>query len=213
MSEYKSVRFARLGLLVKRVFGWQIAQAIYVIWGCLRTAYECTIANNYWRSAFWFKPFDEHNRYRTTPFYSYPAIAYFRRLDWRGKHVCEIGGGYSTGWWASRCKRVTTIDHLVEWVNHEDHLNVTPIQAATPELMAAAIPLDADVYIVDNSGDRSPVIARLLTMDLTCRIVILDNAECYEDLADKLTARCKHWASFEGYAPGQTKDLTTIWWF
>lgn len=49
------------------------------------------------------------------PWYTYPAIEYIRQLDLSDKTVLEFGSGYSTLFWASRCKKVYAVEDNREW--------------------------------------------------------------------------------------------------
>jgi hypothetical protein len=213
MSHFQFAAFPKLGLFITRIFGTGVTIRLYCVWACLRCAWHSVIVNNYWRSALWFKPYDEYDKTATTPYYSYPAIAYIKRLDWSGKHICELGGGYSTAWWAKRAARVTTLDENINWINRDNMPNVTGVKVRLLWDYVSLMPTDADVYIVDQASDRSAALRHLIQQDLRGKIVILDNAEFYEQLADELTKKSAHWVSLEGYAAGQVKDITTIWWF
>ena len=209
---FASLAFPKTGLLLKRLFGWRVASGLYSVWACVRCAYESTIRNDYWRSAFWFKPFAEDGSGRTVPYYSYSAVAYLERLDWSGKTICEIGGGYSTTWWSDRAKRVITFDIDAKWINYDKRPNVNAVLVPSYNEAVSDIPRDADVYIIDNSGDRDPIVSAVIDRALAGSIVILDNAECFPASYRSLISRCKLWVVFAGYAPGQIRDETLICW-
>ena len=49
------------------------------------------------------------------PWYSYPAIEYIKQLDLSDKSIFEYGSGNSTMFWASRCKKLVSVEDNREW--------------------------------------------------------------------------------------------------
>lgn len=49
------------------------------------------------------------------PWYTYPAIEYLSQLDFSNKDIFEFGCGYSSPFWASRAKNVTSIEDNLTW--------------------------------------------------------------------------------------------------
>jgi len=49
------------------------------------------------------------------PWYTYPAIEYLAQLDLTEKRVLEYGSGFSTLFWASRCRKLVSVEHDPAW--------------------------------------------------------------------------------------------------
>ncbi len=49
------------------------------------------------------------------PWYTYPAIEFIEQLDFSNKIVFEYGSGYSSIFWARRCKKIVSIEDNREW--------------------------------------------------------------------------------------------------
>lgn len=73
------------------------------------------------------------------PWYTYPAIEYIRQLDLSDKTVLEFGSGYSTLFWASRCKKVYAIEDDAKW-----HSIIAPEAPANVEYLLLE---DRDAYV------------------------------------------------------------------
>ena len=55
------------------------------------------------------------------PWYTYPAIEYLEQFDFSDKDIFEYGCGYSSLFWASRARTVTSVEDTPEW--YEKWLN------------------------------------------------------------------------------------------
>lgn len=51
------------------------------------------------------------------PWYTYPAIEYLSQYDYQDKKVFEFGCGYSSAFWASRAKKVISVEDNPLWYN------------------------------------------------------------------------------------------------
>lgn len=49
------------------------------------------------------------------PWYTYPAIEYLTQLDFREKTLFEYGSGYSSMFWAKRCKSIVAVEDDQKW--------------------------------------------------------------------------------------------------
>ena len=49
------------------------------------------------------------------PWFTHPFLEVLDTWDLKNKVVLEYGGGKSTMWWASRCKKVFTIETNIDW--------------------------------------------------------------------------------------------------
>lgn len=91
----------------------------------------------FWNTAKEWKCIDAEGK--PLPWYTYPAIEYIRQLDLSDKTVLEFGSGYSTLFWASRCKKVYAIEDDAKW-----HAIIAPDAPANVEYLLLE---DRDAYI------------------------------------------------------------------
>jgi hypothetical protein len=86
------------------------------------------------------------------PWYTYPAIEYLKQLDFSDKAVFEYGSGNSTLFWASRAKRVVSVEDDPLW-----------LAAMRPRLLPhCEITLETDLAaypsVIARTGERFDVI-------------------------------------------------------
>ncbi len=61
------------------------------------------------------KPIDNNNN--PVPWFTYPAIAYLKQIDFKACSFLEWGAGYSTLFFAPLCKEILSIENNSEWYN------------------------------------------------------------------------------------------------
>lgn len=140
-----------------------------------------SVAGGHLRSAIVQRPVDAAGH--PLPWYTYPAVDFLSELDFRGKAVAEVGGGYSTLWWAGRAQRVLTLEpdgswyrRLRDWTAARGNVDVRHVPS--PAAVAPSIPADEyDVIIVDGGGERTLHTRTALTRVKQTGVVILDNAD------------------------------------
>jgi hypothetical protein len=89
------------------------------------------------------RPVDRYGN--PVPWYTYPALEYLRQLDFRDSDVFEFGSGYSTLFWATRARRVVSVDDDREWAS--------VLSGQLPENCELII--ETDLYEYPNTIQRS----------------------------------------------------------
>src|SRR5690606_11407686 len=67
-----------------------------------------------WLKSWWYnKPID--NNKEPIPWITYSAIDFLKQFNYSESLVFEWGSGYSTLWWAKRCKEITSVESYSKW--------------------------------------------------------------------------------------------------
>jgi hypothetical protein len=116
------------------------------------------------------------------PWLTYPAIEYIKQLDLSDKTVFEYGSGYSTLFWANRCKRVVSVEDDNSWYERMSlkiPKNVDYILAKTEDDYVNAIEGRAEKFdVIVNDGIYRLRCAATSTPKLAHDgFIILDNSE------------------------------------
>lgn len=95
------------------------------------------------------------------PWYTKPFLDILSTWDVSNWEVLEWGGGYSTVWWASHCKSVTTIDHDAMWTSSiQTYLNKLGLKNVIikvhPIMHAIGIPIG-----IANGGENSSYVTTI----------------------------------------------------
>ncbi len=126
------------------------------------------------------------------PWYTFPAIEYLSQFDFSNFEILEFGSGYSTVFWAKRCKKIISVEHRSEWLNIvkdfisdgttelilQDENNYTQICNTADKKF--------DLIVID--GIRRPECAREIAKCLKPEtgIVVLDNSDWYPETSKYL---------------------------
>lgn len=140
------------------------------------------------------------------PWFTYPAIEYLKQLDLTDMTVFEFGAGYSTLFWARRCKNVVTVEHDANWIAEitaaaPDNLRL--IRADGEEAYSAAIEstgLEFDVVVIDG-WYRDACAVPALNCLRSGGMVVLDNSDWLPRTCDVLRARDLLQVDFSGFGP------------
>lgn len=141
------------------------------------------------------------------PWYTFPAIEYFRQWDCTGWNVFEYGCGNSSLFWAGRGARVSSVEHDAQW--HERMLQrVDPARQRLllrqdRESYAAAIRECGEAFdmVVVDGVWRNECAAQALPRLKPGGLVLLDNADWYTDVAATLRERGFFQVDFSGFGP------------
>src|SRR5215211_2787797 len=174
---------------------------------------------------------DHENNY--VPWFTYPAIEALKNWDLADKRVFEYGSGYSTLFWASRCKEVVSVEHNRAWYEKiaglapsNARLILAPIDGddyhPSPELLeqfkeyAEAIDGRFHVIVIDGYA-RSRVRyqcaqAALPHLDPN-GLIILDNSDWLPASTLFLRRAGLIEVDFSGPAPGSSHSQTTSFFF
>jgi len=152
------------------------------------------------------------------PWFTYPAIEYLRQIDLSEKAVFEYGSGYSTLFWAQRCKQVIAVEDNREW--HERIAKQLPGNVqyrllANKEEYIGAIhrclePLD--VIVIDGKHRREcSLAARSKLRD--DGFIILDNSDWYPETSRFLRDSDLIEVDMSGFGPIVGFTSTTSFYF
>ena len=165
------------------------------------------------------KPVDRNGK--PLPWITYPAIDFLSQFDYSRASVFEWGSGFSTLWWAERCREIVSVETNVDWVPYIRPMLPNNVKLLTPEfnelLEAAAIDCDQrfyDVIVVDNNGPFRPACAEKAISHLADGgVLIVDNSDqCLVTTALLRSAGfCQ--IDFTGFAPANSYAQTTSLFF
>ncbi|GAB4169917.1 MAG: hypothetical protein OHK0024_05710 [Thalassobaculales bacterium] len=147
------------------------------------------------------------------PLYTAPAIAHLAGIDWSGAEVFEFGAGWSTLWWAARCRQVVAVESDPAWVER-----LRPLLPANAELRLAgggaypaALDRPYDMVVVDGAGWRHDGAARAAALARPGDAVLLDNAEWHPQSARLLREAGLIGIDFTGLRPGEAfRSVTSL---
>jgi hypothetical protein len=152
------------------------------------------------------------------PWLTYPAIDFLAQFDFTDAAVFEWGSGFSTLWWAGRCKRIVTVESNAKWIAY-----IRPLLPASVELVetkrdaaaeVAALNGRFDVFVIDNHGPFRWRCAEAAAANLAPGgFIILDNSDqCLKACAVLRDAGLTQ-VDFTGFAPGNAYAQTTSVFF
>jgi hypothetical protein len=145
------------------------------------------------------------------PWISYPAIDFLSQFDFSESSVFEWGSGFSTIWWAKRCRRVTTVESNPAWLPY-----IKTLLPPTVELLVTPLDENAeiaaltdhkvarhDVFIIDNFGPHRRRCAEVAAAHLNeGGLIILDNSDQCLQACAALRRQGFTQIDFTGFAPG-----------
>lgn len=156
------------------------------------------------------------------PWITYPAIDFLAQFDFRDAAIFEWGSGFSTLWWARRCKQITTVESNEPWIPYITGLlppSVEFIQTARDvdaEVRALLDhrPIEHDVFIIDNYGSFRWRCAEVAAVNLASGgLIILDNSDQCPKACRVLRQAGFTQVDFTGFVPGNGYAHTTsIFW-
>jgi hypothetical protein len=152
------------------------------------------------------------------PWYSYPAIEYIKQLDFSDKIVFEYGSGNSTRFWASRCKKVYSVEDDQLWFNKiKCKLPNNVDYKLLKEKDAFVNSIDecregVDIVIVDGSH-RLDCCAKALGRLKDDGFVILDNSDWYEKSSKVMRDSDLIEVDMSGFSPLNGYTVTTSFYF
>jgi hypothetical protein len=150
--------------------------------------------------------FPVNGRGEYQPWLTYPVIEFLEGFDFSGKTVFEYGSGSSTLFWASRAKRVTSVELDGEWYRlllHKIPANVTLLHEPDGVKYAKSIRQFAsgfDVIAIDGAERHRCAIAAIESL-APGGMIILDNAEWYPNTAALLASAGLIEVPFSGFSP------------
>jgi hypothetical protein len=101
------------------------------------------------------------------PWFTYPAIEALKNWDLSDKRVFEYGSGYSTLFWASRCREVVSVEHDRAWYER-----VAAIAPANVRVILA--PIDKKEEYHPSPALREQFDAYAAAIDGCFQIIVID---------------------------------------
>jgi hypothetical protein len=152
------------------------------------------------------------------PWYTYPAIEYLKQLDFADKTVFEYGSGYSTVFWARRCKKLVSIEDDEEWYERiaarlPDNVDYYLLEDREEYIKAIeGYPDGFDIVIIDGSHRMDCAVAarKRLKND---GFVILDNSDWTEQTSQFLRESDLIEVDMSGFGPINPYTWTTSFYF
>lgn len=148
------------------------------------------------------------------PWYTYPAIEYLSQLDMTEKNIFEFGSGNSSIFWASRAKKIVTIEDNKEWFDicdrrRPENLDLILLIDKT-EYISYITKLNRlfDVIIIDGKH-RAECAANAWNFLKDDGMIILDNADWYPKTAEFLRRLDLIEIDFSGFGPINNYTWTT----
>jgi hypothetical protein len=140
------------------------------------------------------------------PWYTYPAIEYFRQFDVSGLLIFEYGCGNSSLFWALKGAHLWAVEHDQQWhaaMSTQPSTLQGLMLRETRDSYAAAIHEPGklfDLIIIDGVWRNECAIAALSRLKPQ-GLFILDNSDWYLDVAEFLRNRGFFQIDFNGYGP------------
>jgi hypothetical protein len=151
---------------------------------------------------------------RPIPWYTYPAVEYFRQLDFSGKTIFEFGSGNSSLFWADRAAHVTSVESDPRWhalVERSRRSNQKVLLVEDLEQYPSAIDRtdrQYDLIIVDGKR-RFACASAALSHLAEDGMLILDNSDWYPKTATLLRHSGLIQVDFTGLGPVNNYAWTT----
>lgn len=152
------------------------------------------------------------------PWYTYPAIDYIRQLDLSDKRIFEYGSGYSTIFWSSRCKELTSVEHDEFWYQQ--------IRDQLPDSVNYHLEQDVEGYVnvINNSDEKFDVViidgayrydctVAALTNLKPSGFIILDNSDWMTKSSQLLREADLIEVDMSGFGPINNYTWTTSFYF
>jgi hypothetical protein len=142
------------------------------------------------------------------PWFTYPANDFIKQLDLRDVSVFEYGSGYSTLFWAKRCKRIVSVETDKEWFEELSRLVPLNVELilSSPEVETYVSQITQrgmfDVIVIDGIGESRFPCCQVAPNHLTHKgIIILDDSDLWPESAAALRSSGLIQADFTGLAP------------
>lgn len=174
-----------------------------------------------WLRSWWVgKPVDASGA--PLPWLSYPAIDFISQFDFSDATVFEWGSGYSTLWWAPRCKHIVSVESNPQWLPYIKKLLPDAVELIETALdveteVGAFLNREAakyDVIVIDNYGTFRWKCADAAVGKLAAGgMIILDNSEQCLRACEVLRGHGLVQIDFTGFAPSNAYAQTTSIFF
>lgn len=148
------------------------------------------------------------------PWYTFPAIEYFRTLDARGLYLFEYSCGHSTLFWARKGANIWCVEHNPEWYEtmYVQAAAFNGIMLREEKVGYANAVHEPNIYFDIISIDgvwRNECAVEALKCLKPGGIIILDNSDWYTDVAQMLRNNNFFQVDFNGFGPCNDYCWTT----
>jgi len=152
------------------------------------------------------------------PWYTYPALEYIKQLDLSDKTIFEYGSGYSTLFWATRCKKVVSIEHDEKWyelIKPQLPDNVDYQLQVTQDGYVNSIHQTEDSYdvIIDDGAFRNECALAAVQKLHPNGFIILDNSDWMSKASQVLREANLIEVDMSGFGPINSYTWTTSFYF
>lgn len=150
------------------------------------------------------------------PWYTYPAIEYLERINFKEASFFEYGSGHSTLYWSNRVKNITSVESNKEWYKKilKETKSISNIKLQYEEEKESYChsilteKIKYDVVIIDGIYRASCVFNAIKALN-GGGIVILDNSDWYVGAAKALRSTGLTQVDFDGLGPGNNYTWVT----
>jgi hypothetical protein len=152
------------------------------------------------------------------PWYTYPAIEYINQLDFSDKIIFEYGSGYSTLFWAKRCKEIVSVEDSREWFNRLKDKMPDNVEYLLKENESEYVRVinnytaKYDIIIIDGNHRYECAIEALNRLKDT-GFIILDNSDWKEKTSKLLRDSDLIEVDMSGFGPINGYTWTTSFYF
>jgi len=151
------------------------------------------------------------------PWFTYPAIEALKTWELSDKVVLEYGSGYSTLFWATRCRSVISIEHDKAWFEKIGELMPANVDLRLRPLeIYAEVDGAFDVIVIDGYAEKRMRYncARASLPHLNKGgLVIVDNSDWLPATCFWLRQAGLIQVDFSGLVPGNANTQTTSFFF
>lgn len=174
-----------------------------------------------WLRAWWCgRPVDAAGQ--PLPWMTYPAIDFLSQLDFSDMTVFEWGSGFSTIWWAKRCRKIISVESNQAWVPYIKSLLPDSVEllvtsfdrSAEIQALMQCDQTKHDVFVIDNHGPFRRYCAEAAADHVAKGgLIILDNSDQCPKACAVLRSRGFTQIDFTGFAPGSGYAQSTSLFF
>jgi len=155
------------------------------------------------------------------PWITYPAIDFIKQFDYSSSKIFEWGSGYSTLWWAKRCKLIVSVEAELEWFDFLKskfgaNVNYRFIEKNSEAAMNSILMDEEkyDVIVIDNFGEFRKECCKTANAKLNKGgYIILDNSDQCLEACKILRDFGYQQIDFTGFVPGSNYAQTTSIFF
>jgi predicted O-methyltransferase YrrM len=143
------------------------------------------------------------------PWMTYSALFQLEQFDFSAADIFEWGGGFSSLYWAARCKSLNTVEHDPEWVAFVRDRHLANLTCHDIPLECYAEHIDSftqafDVIVVDghiHEGMRMKCAQHALKHLKDGGLIILDNSDWLANTCAFLRSQGYNQSDYSGFGP------------